>query len=263
MQLIEIIKKLESSFPKKDAAKWDFVGWQVKTKDKELEINNILISLDITEAVINQAIEHNIRLIICHHPFIFAHSINALNNNKFKKQLYQKLVANDINVFVLHTNFDKNPQGMSFLMAQDLKLNQIKYFDPEKFSVIGQYNDLPLNKVIEIVKEYYQFDKVKVISNDLTTKINKVIVAAGAGGIIIEYLNKSINPKKDISLVITGEMKWHQELEARDKNINVLILGHEMEEKFVDFISDFLINQVFKTDTIKLQKYLNPKAKII
>lgn len=263
MKLGEIIDKLESVFPAKDAAKWDFVGWQVKSKATDIDIDNILISLDVTEEVIDSAIKDDIKLIIAHHPFIFAHSINALKNNKWKQELYKKLVDNDINVFVLHTNFDKNPNGMSLLIAQDLKLKNIKHFDPEKFSVVGQYDNRPLRDVISIVKAYYGFEKIKVVTHDLDTKINKVIIAAGAGGVIIEFLNKSVSLKNDISLLITGEVKWNQELEARDKNINVLILGHEMEEKFVNFMIEFLVNKIFVQETIKFTKYYAPKADII
>lgn len=263
MQLIKIIDQLEFTYPIKDAAKWDFVGWQVKSENKEINIDNILVTLDVTESVIDEAIKNNIKLIIAHHPFIFAKNISALMNDTWKKTLYQKLLDHEINVFVLHTNFDKNLIGMSFLIAKDLKLNKIKHFDPEKFSVVGEYDNLSLSKVIKNVKKYYDIDKVKVVTNDFESKINKVIIAAGAGGIIIEFLNKTIGSPKDISLVITGEMKWHQELEARDKNISVLILGHEMEEKFVNFIATFLEDKVFKKNPIKIQKYIAPKSELI
>lgn len=262
MKLLEIIDKLDSAFPVSDAADWDFVGWQVKGKNKNLDIANILIALDITESVISEAIHENIKLIIVHHPFIFSKSISTLTNSKWKKLLYQTLKKYNINVYVLHTNFDSSPKGMGYLIAQDLKLKNITHFDHEKLSVLGTFDNIPLKTVIKNIKSYFGFKKIKVVTNNLTTKINKVIVAPGAGGMIIELLNKSdsVANKKDISLIITGEMKWHQEIEARDKNINVLIVGHNMEEKFVDFISIFLHEKIFTKESVKIRKYFFQQA---
>ncbi|MBE4703890.1 Nif3-like dinuclear metal center hexameric protein [Spiroplasma platyhelix] len=259
MKLSIIIEKLENAFPLEDAADWDFVGWQVRSKKKDNEISEILIALDVTESVIEEAIKNKIKLIIVHHPFIFAKSIATLANNKWKKELLRKLKANNINVYVLHTNFDKNRFGMNFLIAEQLKLAKIKYFDQEKLSVVGYYNNLSLAKVVANTKTYFDFDQVKVITKNLKAKINKVIVASGAAGDVVELLSKSDSTKNDISLVITGEVKWHQELEALDKNINVLVLGHNMEEKFVDFMSEFLVAKVFEQEKIKIQKYFFSK----
>lgn len=256
MKLATIIDKLENAFPVEDAADWDFVGWQVKSKKKDVEIKQVLLALDVTDSVIETAIKNNIKLIIVHHPFIFAKSINALVNNKWKKTLLHKLTKHNINVYVLHTNFDKNRFGMNFLIAEQLQLAKVKYFDQEKFTVAGYYHNLPLKKVIKRIKAYFGYKQIKLISKNDKVKIKKVIVAAGAAGEIVEMLDAST----DVSLVIVGEIKWHQELEALDKNLNVLVLGHSMEEKFVNFMSEFLINKVFEEEPIKIQKYFFPLA---
>lgn len=260
MRLVAIIDKLETAFPLEDAANWDFVGWQVRSKKKDVEINQILIALDVTDGVIEEAIKNRTKLIIVHHPFIFAKNISALANNKWKKELLYKLTTNNINVYILHTNFDKHKFGMNFLIAEQLELTNVKYFDQEKLSVVGYYSNISLTKVINHTKAYFNFKKIKIVSKNLKAKINKVVIAAGAAGEIVELLNKANDTAHDVSLVIVGEIKWHQELEALDKNINVLILGHNMEEKFVDFISDFLITKVFEQEKIKIQKYFFPKA---
>lgn len=256
MKLATIIDKLESAFPTEDAADWDFVGWQVKSKKKDLDVKQVLLALDVTDSVIETAIKDNIKLIIVHHPFIFAKSISALANSKWKKTLLHKLTKNNINVYVLHTNFDKNRFGMNFLIAEQLQLEKIKYFDQEKFSVVGYYHNLPLAKVIKRTKAYFGYDQIKLISKNTKAKVNKVIIAAGAAGEIVEILDANT----DVSLVIVGELKWHQELEALDKNLNVLVLGHNMEEKFVAFISEFLASKVFDQESIKIQNYFFPQA---
>jgi len=69
--------------------------------------------------------------------------------------------------------------------------------------VIGQYSDLTLFEIIKNLKNYFGFDQVKVITNDLKTKINNVLLSSGAGGSVIEAMPNNQN----IDLFITGEMK--------------------------------------------------------
>lgn len=259
MKLLDLIKKIESTFLLEDACAWDFVGWQVKTTKDNLKIKEVLIALDVTNDVIAVAIKAKIKLIICHHPFIFAPNLNDKTVNETKKELYQKLVKNQINVYVLHTNFDKNLNGMNWLIAKDLKFNDIKYFDQDKLAVLGQYSNLPLTEIIKNLKNYFTLEQVKVITSDLKVKINNVLLVSGAGGSIIE----TISNHQMIDLFITGEMKWHQELEARDKNINVIILGHNMEEKFVNFVSEFLLSDNLIKKNLIVKQYFLPKANFI
>lgn len=256
MKLFDLIKKIETTFLLQDACDWDFVGWQIKATKQDFEIKQVLIALDVTNAVIETAIKANIKLIICHHPFIFAKNLADKTIDETKRILYQKLIKHQINVYVLHTNFDKNLNGMNWLIAKDLKLNNLNYFDQEKLAVIGQFSNLTLETIIENVKNYFAFEQVKVISNNLKTKINNVLLVSGAGGSVIE----TVSSKENIDLFITGEMKWHQELLAWDKNINVIILGHNMEEKFVNFISEFLLSDDLIKKDLTIQQYFFPKA---
>ncbi|MDQ7982730.1 MAG: Nif3-like dinuclear metal center hexameric protein [Spiroplasma sp.] len=256
MKLFDLIKKIEVTFMLKDSCDWDFVGWQVLATKKDFPIKSVLITLDVTNSVIEAAIKDDIKLIICHHPFIFAKNINDATINQTKKILYQKLLKHQINVYVLHTNFDTNLQGMNWLIAKDLKLNDLKFFDRDKLAVIGSYSNLTLSEVINNLKNYFAFEIIKVITNNLQTKINYVVLSSGAGGSIIE----TISNNDDISLLITGEMKWHQELEARDKNISVIVLGHNMEEKFVNFITNFLLSDPIIKKNIVIKQHFFPKA---
>ena len=144
-------------------------------------------------------------------------------------------------------------------IAKDLKFNDIKYFDQDKLAVLGQYSNLPLTEIIKNLKNYFTLEQVKVITSDLKVKINNVLLVSGAGGSIIE----TISNHQMIDLFITGEMKWHQELEARDKNINVIILGHNMEEKFVNFVSEFLLSDNLIKKNLIVKQYFLPKANFI
>lgn len=260
MKVQEIINLLEKNFPITDACQWDNTGWQIKAKNSDLLVTNILVALDISNQVVETAIKNKANLIICHHPFFFDIQIDDLKEDNWKYYIYQKLVENNINIYVMHTNFDKNINGLNMNMAKDLKFQEIQYFDNEQLAVTGSYNNEVLTSIIKNIKNYFGYEKVQVISNNLEAKINQVILSAGAGGSLVHDLADYSLIKEPNILFITGEMKWHQQVEAIDKNINVMIVGHSMEEKFIDYITVFLKSQIEIKDNIKIKKYFIKKS---
>lgn len=244
-----IITTIETKFPLTNACSWDFIGWQVKAKNN---INKILICLDITNAVLDQVLTNNIELIICHHPLIFASDINHSSIPPWKKKLYQKIKNNNINVYTLHTNFDSNINGMNLLMAQGLKLENINFLGQDKLAIAGNLSQsLSIAMIIKNVKTYFNVENCQLIGND-NQIIKNIALSAGAGGDVFSIL------PNNIQLFITGEMKWHNIIEAQDCGINVLLVGHYMEQKFVDFIYDFLYKTFNGQLTIIKYKYNNP-----
>lgn len=69
MNSIEVIKYLESKYPKELAYDWDNVGLQVGSLNRK--VKTILVTLDVTKEVVNEAIEKKVDLLISHHPLIF------------------------------------------------------------------------------------------------------------------------------------------------------------------------------------------------
>ncbi|WP_342275691.1 Nif3-like dinuclear metal center hexameric protein [Spiroplasma endosymbiont of Nebria brevicollis] len=247
-----IITVIEDKFPLANACLWDFIGWQIKAK---ININKILVCLDITNAVLEQALTDGIELIICHHPLVFASDINHPSISPWKKKLYQKIKNNDINVYTLHTNFDRDEKGMNVLMAQSLNLENINFLGQDKLAIVGNLNQaLSVSTIIKNVKTYFNIEYLQLIGNQQQI-INNVALSAGAGGDAITILPNSIQ------LFITGEMKWHHIIEAQDYGINVLLVGHYMEQKFVDFIHDFLY-QAFNGQ-LEVIKYKHQQPVII
>lgn len=239
-----IISAIEYKFPLINACSWDFIGWQIKSKTN---ISKVLICLDINNAVLNQAIDNDVELIICHHPIVFASDINHPSISPWKKQLYQKIIINNINVYSLHTNFDSDDKGMNVLMAQGLKLENLNFLGHDKLAVAGNLKQqLPIFTIIKTVKTYFNVEHLQFIGNH-DQIISNIALSCGAGGDSITIL------PNNIELFITGEMKWHHIIEAQDCGISVIVVGHYMEQKFVDFIYDFLY-QVFNKQ-LKILKY--------
>ncbi|MCW8803060.1 MAG: Nif3-like dinuclear metal center hexameric protein [Ignavibacteriaceae bacterium] len=121
----EIIKYLEEWAPKGIAWERDNVGLQVG--DPEIEIKNILISLDLTEEVIGAARKENCNLIITHHPVLYY----PLKNLDFSKnritRMIEKLIKNNMILYSAHTNLDFTKYGVSYQLARTLQLKDIRF----------------------------------------------------------------------------------------------------------------------------------------
>ena len=108
----EVIKYLEDWAPKEIAWQNDNVGVQVGNTNRK--VSNILLSLELTSDVANQAIKKNCNLIITHHPLIF-HPIKNLDLNKDSNaRLIEKLIKKEITLYSAHTNLDFTKHGVSF-----------------------------------------------------------------------------------------------------------------------------------------------------
>ncbi len=100
----EIIKYLEDWAPKGIAWEKDNVGLQVG--DPKIKIRNIILSLDLNEEVVDNAIKENCNLIITHHPLLF-YPLKNLDFSKSKKAIMiEKMIKNDITLYSAHTNLD-------------------------------------------------------------------------------------------------------------------------------------------------------------
>lgn len=112
-----VIQYMEQIAPKHYAVPDDRIGLQLGTLRKE--IRNVLIALDVTEEVVEEAIEREVDLIIAHHAIIFR-PVKQLNTDTPMGKLYEKLIKNDIAVYIAHTNLDVAEGGVNDLMAEAL-----------------------------------------------------------------------------------------------------------------------------------------------
>ena len=123
----EIIQLFESWSPKKYACmENDPIGLAVGTLNKP--VTNVLVTLDVTDAVVEEAIANGCELIIAHHPPIFR-KLSHIRTDNPQGQLFEKLIKNDIAVYAAHTNLDVAPGGVNDLLADALQLQSTKILD--------------------------------------------------------------------------------------------------------------------------------------
>lgn len=112
-----VIQYMEQLAPKHVAMEGDKIGLQLGTLQKE--IRSVLIALDVNEEVVNEAISLGADLIIAHHAIIFR-PLTGLQTDTPMGKVYEKLIKNDIAVYISHTNLDVTEGGMNDWMANAL-----------------------------------------------------------------------------------------------------------------------------------------------
>lgn len=118
-----IFETMEEWAPLNLAYDWDNVGLQVGSFDKETK--KVMITLDVLESVVDEAIEKKVDLIIAHHPMLFK-PLKKINLDDPKGRIIEKLIKHDITVYASHTNLDIASGGVNDLLANKLKLQHIE-----------------------------------------------------------------------------------------------------------------------------------------
>lgn len=127
MKLKDLCTYLDTSVPLSFQESYDNCGLQIGLPDTEL--TSALLSLDVTEAVLDEAIESGCNLIISHHPLIFS-GIKKITGQSSTERIIFKALQNNISVYSAHTNLDVMPEGVSYKMAEKLNLKNIKILSP-------------------------------------------------------------------------------------------------------------------------------------
>lgn len=224
----ELMESMEKIAPIQLAETWDNCGMQINLESKQ--INKILVTLEITKEIVNEAKILGVDFIVTHHPLYFS-SFNEIDYNNITGNYTIELIQQGISVFSAHTNFDKAQFGNNFYLAQLLKLKKIKYFQEFGDNYIGVLGELPkemkLKELISDLKNILnlQTNEIKVIGN-FEDVISKIGLCTGAGIDMID-----IAAVNRCQLFITGDVKYHDAIKAKEMGMNVIDAGHYGTEK--------------------------------
>ena len=99
--------------------------------DSQMEVTSVLVCIDITEDVIEEAIQKRCNLIISHHPLIF-NGLKKITGQNEVQRCVAKAIKNDISIYAAHTNLDNVLQGVSGRMAEKIGLKDLKILQPKQ-----------------------------------------------------------------------------------------------------------------------------------
>ena len=214
---------------------WDNSG--LIAGDEEKEIKSVLVALDATDDVIDEAVELKADLILTHHPLIFR-GIKKVNSRDFTGRRIMKLIQNDIACFAMHTNFDIS--CMSDEAADRLGLSDAGILQPTGENIgFGRVGTLSRRmRIIELsdhVKEKFELEYVKVFG-DTDCIVQNVAIMPGSGASAID---DAVNAKAQV--LITGDIDHHEGIDAVEKGIAIIDAGHfGIEKIFIDYMKEYI-----------------------
>jgi dinuclear metal center YbgI/SA1388 family protein len=229
-QLKEIIKEIEAFASPAFQEDYDNSGLQ--TGHPEMEISGALITLDVTEKVLEEAISKNCNLIVAHHP-ITLQGIKTLTGKNEPERILISAIKNNLAIYSAHTNLDSIENGVSSILARKLGLQKIKILQP---------------------REGLLLKLVTFVPADYAGKVREALFAAGAG-FIGNYDSCSYNISGEGTFragentnPFAGQKgELHTEKEQRietvvpahlkNKILQALITAHPYEEVAYDFYS--------------------------
>lgn len=136
---------------------YDNVGLQAG--DANTILTGVLTTLDVTEAVIDEAIAKKTNLIVAHHPLIFP-TISSLTASHPVGKLLIKLIKNDIALYVSHTNLDSVKDGVSFVLAEKFGLEKCEFLAKGEGKLVrfeGSYHASKKQKMDEFLRANASF----------------------------------------------------------------------------------------------------------
>jgi len=246
MTIKEIIQIIEKNAPRTYAEEWDNVGLLIG--DETEEAHGALIALELTEAVLQEAIDGNFNLIITHHPLIFS-GIKKINYHDPIGRIIRKVIANNIAVYAAHTNLDNAPNGVNQMLARKIGLQNATILSPQQHleNTAEQIGSGVIGTLPEPMDEKDFLLKLKNILNIPLLRhsgfvgrpVSKVALCGGAGSFLI---HSALEQNADV--FITADVKYH-DFFTPDKKILLVDAGHYETEQFTTSLLLDILNQNF------------------
>ena len=229
MQVKDIYDYLNDLSPFELQEKWDNSGLIVGNMEDEFE--NLYISLDLDLEMIEKIEPKS--LIITHHPLIFS-PIKTVNDDKYATKLLKILIKKDIALISMHTNIDKTHLN-EFVGNEILDLN----FEKTDDFVLTTQIDMSFEELQNHIKQKLGMNTLKVTTSD--KKIKTLSLTTGSGMSLLPFITTDC--------FLTGDIKYHEAMEAKALGISLIDIGHfESEIHFCTLLEGLLKNYLKKNN---------------
>jgi len=240
IKIRQVMDALERFAPLPLQESYDNAGLQVGLT--EAEISGVLLCLDVTEAIVDEAVDKGCNLIVAHHPLIFR-KLAHIGDGNYVERAVMKAIKNDVAIVAAHTNLDNAEGGVNFKMAEKLGLQGLESLqgpvvDGKWSGVVGELpQPMSAEAFIDLLKR--QFGAVSLRANELLTRPIRWVALCGGSGSFM--LGDAIRAKADA--YVTGEMSYH-EFFGHEQQIQICVIGHYESEQFTtEILRDIIVKE--------------------
>lgn len=224
VKINDVINIMERIAPENLKESYDNVGFMVG--DRNNEVTKILVALDCTLNVIEEAKSIGAQLILTHHPLLFKKPKSITTDSLQGKKIIN-LIKNDIGLYSSHTNWDSVKGGLNDEFVKILGFEESKIIEknPSDFTagvgrIVKLKEDITIEEIINIVKDKLNLKSLR-FSGELKKKVRTISLVNGSGE---DYLQASHD--LDADLLITGDTTYHFVSDYEELGLSVIDIGH-------------------------------------
>ena len=241
MTIRDIIAPIEAFAPLSLQESYDNAGLVVGRLDDELK-GGVLLAVDVTEKVIEEAIEKGCGLIITHHPIIF-HPLKRLNSASVVERCVEMAIRHNIALYACHTNLDSAKGGMSWRVGEMLGLQDMEILQPTSenagFGVVGTLpSAMDENAFLSKVKQTFSVEALRH-SELLGREVKRIAICTGAGASLMREARAS-----QCDIYLTADLKYN-DFYTPDSHFVVVDMGHFESEFCVIAILFDILSKIF------------------
>ena len=237
MKVRDITSVIESFAPLGLQESYDNSGLIVGRLDDE--VHRVLLAVDVSEEVLQEAVDEGCDMIITHHPIIF-HALKRFNSATYVERCVEEAIRRGIVLYAAHTNLDSTPEGMSWRVAEMLGLQSVEVLQTTNdsgagFGVVGVLSES--EDVEAFMRRVMQTFNVKVLrhSDIIKSQISKVAICTGAGGSLIDCAREA-----GADIYLTADLKYNDFM-RHENSIILTDMGHfESEYCAIQILFDIL-----------------------
>ena len=254
MKVKDIISVIEEFAPLSLQENWDNSGLCIGSPEDS--VSSVLLGLDCTPELVDEAISCGADMIVTHHPLIFSGLKKISLEDKVGEAVIKAIKAG-ISIYAAHTSADKVIAGVSGAMAARLGLKDVAILDEDGDGTgLGVVGNLPeamaAEDVIRLVKDRFGLKAMRA-SRPVDGMIERIALCGGSGGSLIKAARRS-----GAQLYISGDISYHNFF--TEDGFMIMDIGHyESEIEIVDILFS-LIKKNFPTFAVRITQniYSNP-----
>ncbi|MGL1932131.1 MAG: Nif3-like dinuclear metal center hexameric protein [Desulfotalea sp.] len=247
IHIADILTSIEQDAPQSLAESWDNVGLLVGNRKQEVE--KILVGLDPSTALLEEAISIQADTIITHHPLIFR-PLSAIDTSSPTGKVIELAIKNDISIIACHTNLDNAIGGVSARLAEALGLqveNPLIALENHEGCGVGCIasfgEEMDTKSFFALILKNLKVDNIN-IAGPIPDTVRRVALCGGSGSGFASAAQKS-----GVDIYISAEIKHDIARWAEEKNFCIVDAGHYSTEQFsVGLLADKLKNYASEYD---------------
>ena len=254
MKVKDIIRVIEEFAPLSLQEGWDNSGLCIGSPEDV--VSSVLLGLDCTPELVDEAIACGADMIVTHHPLIFS-GLKKISPDDPVGEAVMKAIKAGISIYSAHTSADKVIAGVSGAMAARLGLEDVQILDEDgEGTGLGVVGNLPeplsAEEAVKLVKKSFGLKAMRA-SRPVDGKISRIAMCGGSGGSLIGAAMKS-----GAQLYISGDISYHNFFTR--EGFMIMDIGHyESEIEIVDILFS-LLKKNFPTFAVRITQniYSNP-----